>query len=95
MSLNDILPKFIKRIYAVSIIICPGSFVGLKLLNDKSFLPWLKQEQIPYFGYPLLIIFFASLLFGIKGLLDAFRQVNKIKNDVMEVLDKTKKDENI
>lgn len=82
---KDALPKPLKLIYTISIFVCSGSYAGLKLLNDRSFLPWLKAEEIPYFGYPLLIIFLISLLFGIRGLIETIKSLNTVRNQWLKM----------
>lgn len=91
---KDALPKPLKLIYTISIFVCSGSYAGLKLLNDRSFLPWLKPEEIPYFGYPLLIIFLASLLFGIRGLIETIKSLNSIRNTWLKITKEIEQKEN-
>lgn len=79
------LPKPLKLIYTISIFVCSGSYAGLRLLNDRTFLPWLKSEEIPYFGYPLLIIFLTSLLFGIRGLIETIKSLNNIRQTWIKI----------
>lgn len=87
------LPKPLKLVYTISIFVCSGSYFGLRLLNDRSFLPWLKPDEIPYFGYPLLIIFLASLLFGVRGLIETIKSLNNIRNTWLKIKDEIEKKE--
>jgi len=89
------LPKLLRLIYTVSIFVCPGSFLCLKFLNSKELLPWLDPKFIPYFGIPLLIIFFASCLFGSRGLInlittlyDRYKKLSDIERRYKDTLDK-------
>src|SRR6185437_15943652 len=79
------LPKPLKLIYTISIFVCSGSYFGLRMLNDRSFLPWLKSEEIPYFGYPLLIIFLVSLLFGVRGVIETIKSLNTVRNQWLKM----------
>jgi len=67
--MQDNIPRWLKTLYRASMITAPGSYMGLRLLNDKDLLPWLRPEYIPYYGYPISIIFFASIILGSKGIL--------------------------
>jgi hypothetical protein len=90
---KDALPKPLKTIYTVSIFVCSGSFIGLKVINSRELLPWLKPEEIPYFGYPLLIIFLVSLLFGAKGLIETIKSLNKLRTVWLKIAEQAEKEE--
>lgn len=92
---KDALPRPLKTIYTISIFVCSGSFLGLKAINNRDFLPWLKPEDVPFVGWPLLIIFLSSLLFGAKGLIETIKSLNKIRTTwlkITEEMDKKEKD---
>jgi len=92
---KDGLPKPLKPIYTISIFVCSGSYIGLKFLNDKETLFWLKPEDVPFVGWPLLILFLSSLLFGAKGLIETIKSLNKIRTTwlkITEEMDKKEKD---
>lgn len=89
--------NLLNRWVAVSMFTAPGSYMALNILNDREFLPWLKPEFVPYFGFPLLVILFASCLFGAKGLVNVagniserYKQFKEIERNYIE-----KKSDNI
>lgn len=72
---------------AASWVICPGAWYGLRTLQDKELLSWLKPEFIPWFGFPLLTIFLSSCLFGLKGLVVLGLDIHKRFKD-LEAIEK-------
>ncbi len=88
MSIKQQLPKIWQLIQRVSMIACPGSYIGLRYLVDpKEIAPWLDPKYVPFFGVPLLIIFLSSCVLGSVGLLNiigTFYERYKQGNELIE-----------
>lgn len=90
------VPGWVKNLYRLSMITAPGSYFGLRLLNDKELLFWLKPEYIPYYGFPMSIIFFSSIILGSKGLLligenllEKYKSLSEIEKKLKDNKDNT------
>lgn len=79
-------------IQTASLFICPGSYYALNVINNKELLPWLRPEWLPFFGVPLLIIFCASCMFGVQGLVSMTADLNSRYKNLMEIERKYKND---
>ena len=90
---NEQLPRYLQLLYSltkfankVSMFLCPGSYVALKLLNGGDLSPWLNPKYVPFFGIPLLVVFCVSCLFGSQALIsligvlyDKFQKLSDIE----------------
>lgn len=90
-----------KKLHIISMFTAPGSWVGLKLINDKELLPWLTPDMKPLLGFPLLIILLVSCLFGVQGLImmggkftDRIKEFSDLEKKYKELDRKAEDDEN-
>ncbi len=86
------LSKGWNGVQTASLFICPGSYYALNVINNKELLPWMKPEWLPFFGVPLLIIFCASCLFGVKGLVSMGAELNGRYKRLSEIEERYKRE---